>query len=70
MTKITRHFAKKKKLDDAKLRRLWPSRLSDAELVKQLGHHKWTLRRRAIKLRLPSSRRELWAEQSTTERVH
>jgi hypothetical protein len=62
MTKVTRHFAKKKKLDDAKLRRLWPSRLPDAELVKRLGHHKWTLRRRAAKIGLPSSRRVLWAQ--------
>jgi hypothetical protein len=61
MTKITRHFAKKK-IDDAKLRRLWSSRLPDAELVKRLGHHKGTLRRRAIKIGLPSSRRELWSQ--------
>jgi hypothetical protein len=66
MTKITRHYAKKKKVDDAKLRRLWPSRLSDKELVKQLGHHTWTLRRRAIKLGLPSSRRELWGKPTMT----
>jgi len=63
MAKIKRHFSKKK-INDAELKRLWPSRLSDEELEKRLGHHKWTLRRRAVKIGLPSSRRELWADQS------
>jgi len=63
MAKIKRHFSKKK-INDAELKRLWPSRLTDEELEKRLGHHKWTLRRRAVKIGLPSSRRELWADQS------
>ena len=63
MTKIKRHFSKKK-INDAELKRLWPSRLTDAELAKRLGHHPWVLRRRIVKLGLPSSRRELWANQA------
>jgi hypothetical protein len=61
MAKIKRHFSRKK-INDAELKRLWPSRLSDEELEKRLGHHKWTLRRRAVKIGLPSSRREIWSE--------
>lgn len=63
MTKIVRHFARKKKIDDTKLKRLWGSRLSDAALAKAMGHHAGVLRRRAVKLGLPSSRRELWEAQ-------
>lgn len=59
--KIKRHFAKAKKIDDAKLRRLWGSRMSDTALAKEMGHHRYALRRRAIKLGLPASRREIWA---------
>lgn len=62
MTKIVRHFARGK-IDDAKLKRLWGSRLSDIDLAKAMGHHRSVLRRRAMKLGLPSSRRELWAAQ-------
>jgi hypothetical protein len=58
MTKVTRHFCKK--IDDAKLKKLWPTRMTQAELAKAMGHHQWVLRRRAIKLGLPSSRKELW----------
>lgn len=53
----------KKKIDDAKLKRLWGCRLSDNDLAKAMGHHKFALRRRAVKLGLPSSRRKLWAAQ-------
>jgi hypothetical protein len=60
MTKITRHYTRAK-VDDTKLKRLWASRMTEAELAKALGHHPWVLRRRAIKLGLPSSRKELWA---------
>lgn len=49
-----------RKIDDAKLKRLWASRMSEAALARAMGHHPGTLRRRAIKLGLPSSRRELW----------
>lgn len=59
MAKVTRHFARKK-VNDAELRRLWPTRMTACEMAKQMGHHPWTLRRRAIKLGLPSSRRKLW----------
>lgn len=60
MKKIIRHYAKAK-IDDAKLKRLWPSRLSDVDLAKEMGHHRNTVRRRAAKLGLQPSRRELWA---------
>lgn len=60
--KIKRHFAKAK-IDDARLKKLWGSRMSDDALAKTLGHHRNVLRRRAIKLGLPSSRRELWEAQ-------
>lgn len=59
MKKITRHFSKKK-IDDVKLRRLWVSRMPEAELALLFGCHRWTLRRRALKLGLPSHRREIW----------
>jgi len=62
MTKITRHFSKKK-VDDAKLRRLWPTRMTDCAIAKMMGHSRGTVRRRAVKLGLPS-RREIWADQS------
>lgn len=64
MAKIARH-SRRKPIDDAKLRRLWPSRLTEAEIAKQLGHHRSVLRRRAVKIGLPSSRRTLWAESRT-----
>lgn len=60
MTKITRHFCRSK-IDDAKLKKLWPSRMKEADLAKAMGHTRWVLRRRAVKLGLPSSRREIWA---------
>lgn len=60
MTKITRHFTRGK-IDDTKLKRLWGSRMSDCDLAKAMGHHRSVLRRRAIKLGMPSSRREIWA---------
>lgn len=59
--KIARHFSKKK-IDDAKLKRLWASRMTDCDLAKALGHSRWSVRRRAQKLGL-SLRRELWREQ-------
>jgi hypothetical protein len=60
--KINRHFSKKP-IDDAKLRRLWSSRISDCDLAKMLGCHPWTVRRRAMKLGL-RLRRKIWAETS------
>ena len=62
MKKITRHFTKAK-IDDAKLKKLWPTRITEQALAKMMGCHRWTLRRRAVKLGLPSSRRELWESQ-------
>ena len=59
MAKIKRHFSRKK-LDDVKLKRLWPTRMTECEIAKQMGHSRWVLRRRAVKIGLPSSRRELW----------
>lgn len=59
MIKVERHFSKKK-IDDTKLKKLWVSRMSEDEIAKALGHQRWTVRRRAVKLGLPSSRRELW----------
>lgn len=57
--KITRHFSRKP-IDDDKLKRLWPSRMSDCDLAREMGHKTWTVRRRAAKLGLPL-RRKLWA---------
>lgn len=57
--KVTRHFGRKR-IDDDMLRVLWASRLPEYLIVKRLGHSRGTIRRRAIKLGLPSSRRELW----------
>lgn len=54
---------RKRKIDDVKLKKLWGCRLSDNDLAKALGHDRNTLRRRAAKLGLPSSRRKLWAAQ-------
>lgn len=66
MAKIVRH-RKKKAIDDAELRRLWPSRMTEADMARQMGHTSSTLRRRAIKLGLPSSRRKLWAIETKSE---
>lgn len=63
VAKIKRHFAKKR-LDDATLRRLWPTRITECAMAKQMGHSASTLRRRAIKIGLPSSRRKLWEMQT------
>ena len=51
---------RRKKVDDAKLRRLWASRMREADIAEELGQNRRTLRRRAIKLGLPSCRRLLW----------
>lgn len=51
---------RRRKIDDSKLKRLWVSRMPEAELERLLGHDRSTLRRRAIKLGLPSSRRAIW----------
>jgi hypothetical protein len=59
MTKVIRH--QPRKIDDAMLRRLWSSRLSDCAVAKQMGHRPGVLRRRAAKLGLPP-RREIWAD--------
>jgi Zn-dependent peptidase ImmA (M78 family) len=59
--KIVRHYAKKK-VNDTLLKKLWPTRATEADIAKQIGVSRWTLRRRAVKLGLPSSRRELWKE--------
>jgi hypothetical protein len=50
----------KKRIDDAKLVRLWVTRMKDRDIAEALGHHVSTLRRRAVKLGLPSCRRSLW----------
>lgn len=50
-------------INDAKLRELWPTRITYAELGKALGHHPKTLRRRAAKIGLPAQRRKLWRQQ-------
>ena len=61
MAKIKRHFLRRK-LDDVKLKRLWPSRMTDSAIAKQMGTSRGSVRRRAIKIGLPL-RRELWAHQ-------
>lgn len=62
MAKTARHF-RRKKLNDDKLRTLWPLRISDADMAQRLGCHRNTVRRRAAKLGLPL-RREIWAEEA------
>jgi hypothetical protein len=47
-------------IDDAMLRQLWGSHMTDAVIAKAMGHAAKTLRRRAAKIGLPSSRRKLW----------
>lgn len=59
MSKSSRHC----KIDDALLRKLWPSHLTDAAIAKKMGHHRWVIRRRAVKIGLPASRRKLWENQ-------
>lgn len=63
MTKIVRHF-KRRVIDDAKLLRLWSSRMTEEVIAKEMGHHPRALRRRAVKLGMPSSRRLLWEAQT------
>ena len=62
MAKTARHITRKL-IDDAKLRRLWPSHLTDAEIGRRMGHHPFALRRRAAKIGLPL-RRQIWAEEA------
>jgi transcriptional regulator of acetoin/glycerol metabolism len=50
-----------RRINDALLRHLWPSRLPDKELAHRLGHDRSTLYRRARKIGLPN-RRTLWAK--------
>lgn len=61
MAKIKRQFSRKK-LDDVKLKRLWPTRMTECAIAKQMGTSRGAVRRRAVKIGLPSSRRELWSE--------
>jgi hypothetical protein len=61
MNKKLRRFTK---ADDSKLRALWASHLSEHLVAKQMGYSRWVIRRRAMKLGLPSSRRELWDKES------
>jgi hypothetical protein len=51
------------KVNDALLRKLWPTKLTDAAIAEKMGHARWVLRRRAVKIGLPSSRRKLWDSQ-------
>lgn len=46
-----------KRIDDEALRKLWFTPLPDKIIAARLGHHRGVLRRRAIKLGLPSQRR-------------
>jgi hypothetical protein len=46
--------------DDAKLTKLWFSRIGDDELAFRMGRHRSVVRRRAEKIGLPSSRRVIW----------
>ncbi len=61
MSKGNRH--QYRKIDDALLRKLWPSHLTDAAIAEKMGHCRGVLRRRAVKIGLPSSRRKLWESQ-------
>jgi hypothetical protein len=61
MNKTTRHYAKKP-IDDAKLKRLWVSHMTECNIAKEMGHHRNTLRRRAAKLGMPL-RRKIWAKE-------
>jgi hypothetical protein len=55
---------RRRKIDDAKLKELWQSRKTEMEIGQIMGHDPSTLRRRAIKIGLPSSRREIWKTQT------
>jgi hypothetical protein len=55
---------RRRKIDDAKLKELWQSRLTELQIGEIMGHDPSTLRRRAIKIGLPSSRREIWKTQT------
>ena len=61
MAKIKRQFSRKK-LDDVKLKLLWPTRMTECAIAKRMGTSRGSLRRRAAKLGLPSSRREIWSQ--------
>jgi hypothetical protein len=47
----------RKQIDDKLLRKLWASALPEHEIARRLGCARWTVRRRAIKLGLPSARK-------------
>jgi hypothetical protein len=62
VSKALRH--RRRKIDDTKLKELWQSRKTEMEIGQIMGHDPSTLRRRAIKIGLPSSRREIWKTQT------
>lgn len=51
-------------INDDMLKRLWITRLTEREIAGMMGHRPYTLRRRAIKIGLPRSRRKMWKEQT------
>jgi hypothetical protein len=57
---IARRHARR--VDDEKLKALWPSRLPDKLLAERMGHSRGTIRRRAKALGLPI-RRALWGKE-------
>lgn len=44
---------RRRKVDDAELRRLWMMGLPDKEIAARLGHHRSVVRRRAATLGMP-----------------
>jgi hypothetical protein len=54
---------RRKTIDDGMLRRLWATKMTEREIAAKMGHRPYTLRRRAIKLGLPRSRRKMWEQQ-------
>ncbi len=49
-----------KKINDALLRKLWPTRMTEQRIAILMKHPRSVLRRRALKLGLQTRRREIW----------
>ncbi len=47
-------------IDDALLRKLWGTRMTESKIAEKIGHSTSAVRRRAIKLGLAAHRRDIW----------
>ena len=49
-----------RQIDDALLRRLWGTRMTEGKIAEKIGHSRSAVRRRAVKIGLSPHRKDLW----------